>query len=162
MNKIDTPADIVHLSKKRQRNVQEQNRLSEYGLKTTATYWRAHALPEALHDAGLAHGIDWGNNSIIIDLDFDVPGIPDTLMGTILSQQEKFIEFEIETSQQHQLINSIEVWLDVIAQTNVHEHNRGTGRGAGAMALEIRRELCTPAGLPPADSSTTECPIPAF
>ncbi|MFZ6643799.1 hypothetical protein ACO0LL_29010 [Undibacterium sp. TC4M20W] len=161
MNKIDPPTDIVRLSKKRQRNVQEQNRLSEYGLRTTATYWRAHALPKALHDAGLAHGIDWGN-SIIIDLVADLPWMRDTVMGTILSQQEKFIEFEIETSQQHQLIKSIEVWLDVTAQANVHKHNRGTGRGAGAMALEIRRELCTPAGSPSADSSTTECAISAF
>ncbi|MFZ6680959.1 hypothetical protein [Undibacterium sp. Tian12W] len=161
MNKIDTPTDIVRLSKKRQRNVQEQNRLSEYGLRTTATYWRAHALPKALHDAGLAHGIDWGN-SIIIDLVADLPWMRDTVMGTILSQQEKFIEFEIETSQQHQLINSIEVWLDVTAQANVHKHNRGTGRGAGAMALEIRRQLCAPAGSPSADSSTIESAIPAF
>ncbi len=161
MNKIDTPTDIVRLSKKRQRNVQEQNRLSEYGLRTTATYWRAHALPKALHDAGLAHGIDWGN-SIILDLVADLPWMRDTVMGTILSQEEKFIEFEIETSQQHQLINSIEVWLDVTAQTNICEHNRGTGRGAGAMALEIRRELCAPGGSPPADISTTEGAIPAF
>jgi hypothetical protein len=141
MNNMDAPTDILRLRKKRQLNVQEQNRLSEYGLRTTATYWRAHALPKALHDAGLAHGIDWGH-SIIIDLDFDVPGIPDTLMGTLLSQQEKFIEFEIETDHQYQNIISIYIWLDVTAQTNVREHNRGTGKGAGAMALEIRRQLC--------------------
>ncbi|WP_162059917.1 hypothetical protein [Undibacterium sp. KW1] len=130
-------------------------------MKTTATYWRAHALPKALHDAGLAHGIDWGN-SIIMDLVADLPWMRDTVMGTILNQQEKFIEFEIETSQQHQLISSIEAWLDVTAQTNICEHNRGTGRGAGAMALEIRRELCAPAGSPPANNSTTKCAISAY
>ena len=152
MNRIDTPTDIARLSKKRQLNVQEQNRLSEYGLRTEAIYWRTHSLPKALHDAGLVRGIDWGN-SIIIELDLDVPWIPDTLMGTLLSQEEKFIEFEIETDQQYQIINSICTWLDVTARTNVCEHKRGTGKSAGAMALEIRRELCTPAGSPPADSS---------
>lgn len=106
-----------------------------------------------MHDSGLARGIDW-DNSIIIELGLDVPGIPDTLMGTLLSQEEKFIKFEIETDHQYQIINSIYSWLDVTARTNVGEHNRGTGRGAGAMALKIRRELCASAGSPPSNSST--------
>ncbi len=144
MSKIDTPPDIERLSKKRQRNVQEQNRLSEYGLRTEASYWRTHPLPKALHDAGLTRGIDCAN-SIIIELTYDLPWMPDTLMGTLLSQEEKFIEFEIETDQQYQVIKSIYAWLDVTAQTNVCAQNRGTGKSAGAMALEIRRQLCGPA-----------------
>ncbi len=140
---MDLPTDILRLRKKRQLNVQEQNRLREYGLRTEAIYWRTHSLPKALYDAGLARGIDWGN-SIIIELDLNIPGIPGTLMGTLLNQEEKFIEFEIESDQQYQIINSIYIWVDVTARTNVCEHNRGTGRSAGAMALEIRTELCAP------------------
>jgi len=141
MSKIDTPSDIERLSKKRQRNVQEQNRLREYGLRKEASYWRAHPLPKALHNVGRARGIDWAN-SIIMKLISDLPWMPNTLMGTLLSQEERFIEFEIETSQLHQHIRSIEIWLDVTAQTNVCAQNRGTGKSVGAMALEIRRQLC--------------------
>lgn len=80
MRNMEIPADIERLRKKRQRNVREQNSLVEYGLRTKAIYWREHALPKALHDEGLARGIDW-DNSIILDLVRDFPGMPRRLIA---------------------------------------------------------------------------------
>lgn len=142
MKSIDTRADIERLKKKRQLNVQEQNTLTEYGLRTEASYWRSHALPKALYDEGLARGIDW-DNSIILDLDIDFPGMP-SLFGILLSQEETFIRFEIGTDEEHKNVLTVEEWSDWTSKQNLNLHNRGKGMGWGAQALIIRRELCGP------------------
>ncbi|MBI3728286.1 MAG: hypothetical protein HY254_08120 [Burkholderiales bacterium] len=141
---METRPDIERLRKKRQRNVQEQNSLVEYGLRTEAIYWREHALPKALRDEGLARGVDW-DNSIILDLVRDFPGMP-RLYGLLLSQDETFISFEIDTDKLHENIIDVEEWSDCSSMQNLNTHNRGTGMGWGAQAILIRRELCaTPA-----------------
>ena len=133
---------IKRLKKKRQRNVQEQNALQEYGIKSEALYWRAHALPKALIDAGRERGIDWDLN-IILDLNIDCIWLP-PLSGALLSQTDQFISFEIDTDAQHQNILAVEEWSDVTHRQNLHMHNRGTGVGYGAMAMKIRQEICFP------------------
>ena len=119
-----------------QRNVQQQNVLVEMSIRREAVYWREHKIPEALHTVGQERGIQW-NRSIIINLDINFPGMP-TLSGLLLTQDEKFLDFEIEVSSDRYIV---EIWSDVTMKQNINHHNLGIGAGYGAIAVKILREL---------------------
>jgi hypothetical protein len=131
--------EISRLLRKRQLNVQEQNAIVEHKIRTTSLYWRKNGLPQALVIAGRVRGIDWGK-SIILKLEIDFPGMP-RLFGLLLSQNGRFVTFEVETDEQHQLPVDIEAWDDVTDEQNMKEHNLGIGAGYGALALKVLREL---------------------
>jgi hypothetical protein len=118
----------------RQLNVQQQNALEEQALRSEAKHWRENGVPEALRDVGEKRGVNW-SRSIVIDLEVNFPGMP-KYFGTVVTQDERFIYFEVEEG------NGVEVqeWSDVTDKQNVNEHNQGTGVGRGALAIKILRE----------------------
>lgn len=123
----------------RQQNVQQQNQLTEDTIRSRATYWRQHGVPEALAAAGRERGIDWAR-SIVIRLELDFPGMA-PLSGHLLSQDERFIRFEVDSDAAHQVFKGIEWWEDVTAQENLSPHNPGIGAGRGALAIKVLHEL---------------------
>ncbi|MBC7209378.1 MAG: hypothetical protein H5U33_02645, partial [Pseudomonas sp.] len=100
-------------------------------------------VPPALLRVAESHGIDWAR-SLLLDLEFDFPGMA-SLTGSLLTDTERFIDFELETDSSYCQLLSIECWEDVTAQHDHGLHNRGTGKGYATIALETRRELL---GLP--------------
>ena len=72
----------------------------------------------------------------MVSLDLDFPGMP-SLWGVLLTQDERFIRFEIDTDPSVKVYQ----WEDVTATQNLSEHNRGTGIGDGALAIRILRDL---------------------
>lgn len=127
------------LSKRRQLNVQEQNQLTEHSIREHVRYWRENSLPVALICTGQARGIDW-SRSIVLELEIDFPGMP-RLFGLLLSQDERFIQFEIDTDEQHRVPISVDEWDDVTDRHNTNLHNRGIGAGYGALALKVFHEF---------------------
>ena len=119
----------------RQLNVQQQNARTEQSLLKEAQYWREHGAPEALSICAKERGIQW-DKSIVIQLEIDFPGMPD-LFGILLTQNERFIRFEIELDNPP---NSCQ-WEDITDKQNYHQHNRGIGIGSGAIAIEVLRKL---------------------
>lgn len=132
--------DIARLRRKRQLNVQEQNALLAQRLRETACYWRENTVPPALEAYARSQGIDW-SGTIILQLELDFPGMP-ALFGLLLTDRERFISFELDTDPQHQQVTAVECWQDVTDQQNMAENNPGIGKGYGAIALSVRRELC--------------------
>ena len=94
-----------------------------------------HGVPEALSLVGSAQGIDW-NRSIVVHLEVDFPGMPE-LFGTLVTQDQRFIAFEIASSDRIQ----VERWEDVTAAQDFNHHNRGTGLGWGALVLKVFQEM---------------------
>lgn len=125
--------------RRRQHNVQEQNDAVEKSIQASAVHWRTQGVPEALKVCGEARGVDW-LKSIVVELDIDFPGMP-RLFGVLLSQDERFIHFEIDTDPDHRRIERIEMWEDVTDEQNMSTHNRGVGVGRGALALRVLRSL---------------------
>ncbi|MGJ7557495.1 hypothetical protein ACSFBI_26175 [Variovorax sp. RB3P1] len=123
----------------RQLNVQQQNARVERSLRAEALYWREHGVPEALLRCAKERGIRW-EMSIVIDLDTDCPG---SLSGILISQDARFIEFDIDTDTDGDGDVQVHRWTDVTSMQNVNEHNAGTGVGRGALALRVLRELTT-------------------
>ena len=96
---------------------------------------KEHGVPEALSLVGSAQGIDW-NRSIVVHLEVDFPGMPE-LFGTLVTQDQRFIAFEIASSDRIQ----VERWEDVTAAQDFNHHNRGTGLGWGALVLKVFQEM---------------------
>lgn len=119
----------------RQRNVQQQNTLVAQSLRSCAIYWREHGIPDALRICGEQRGVCW-ERSMIIHLETDCPGMPD-LIGNILTQDERFIRFEMDTTPSVELYE----WKDTTASENCNVHNRGIGMGHGALAIMILHEM---------------------
>ncbi|SDH96897.1 hypothetical protein [Variovorax sp. OV700] len=127
------------LPRHRSLNVQEQNALVEDSIRRGAMRWRQKPLPEALKVVGLERGVRW-EKSIVVDLDIDFPGMP-RLFGLLLTQDERFVHFEIDTDETHEVVESVEAWEDVTATQNTGLHNRGVGAGRGAIAIKVLRAL---------------------
>ena len=127
--------------RQRQHNVQQQNALVEKSIRDGSAYWRREPLPLALKTSGEERGVVW-EKSIVVDLDIDFPGMP-PLFGLLLTQDERFISFEIDTDPDHRLVVSVEMWKDVTSEQNLSFRNRGAGAGYGALAVKVLRELNT-------------------
>lgn len=127
------------LARYRQLNVQQQNALVEDSIRREAKHWRQNPIPEALKVSGLERGVQW-ERSIVIDLDIDFPGMP-RLFGLLLTQDERFIDFAIDSDAAHKVVESVETWRDVTEAQNTDLRNRGIGAGRGAIALEVLRTL---------------------
>jgi RNAse (barnase) inhibitor barstar len=138
----------------RQFNVQEQNAHDEQAILATATRWRTNALPGALKSAGEDRGIDW-SKAIILKLEINFPGMPE-LFGQLLSQGERFIDFEISTEPEHHIALKVESWIDVTGEQNISLHNPGTGVGRGALALKVLHRLNHEIDINVAEVSTRE------
>lgn len=123
----------------RQLNVQQQNLVTEDGIRRSAVYWRMHQLPVALLAVASARGVDC-NSAIVLRLEVDFPGMP-RLFGVLVTAEGRFVEFEIETDKGHSRVEAVEVWRDSTDEQDFGLHNRGTGVGAGALALKVLREL---------------------
>lgn len=126
----------------RQQNVQQQNAVEEAFIRASAAGWRAAKWPGALLSVATGRGIDC-SRAIVVDLDIDYPGMP-RLFGLLLTVDETFIRFEIETDPSHDHVEGIEAWTDVTEEQDRSLHNRGTGWGRGALALKVLRHLNDP------------------
>lgn len=131
--------DISRLLRKRQLNVQEQNALAEHRIYLTARYWRENKLPRALFEYGKKQNLSW-SQSIILQLEIDFPGMP-SLIGTVLTDKGRFIDFELDTDETYEEVNSVDLWEDITDLQNFSTHNKGKGVGYGALALSVQSKL---------------------
>jgi hypothetical protein len=123
----------------RQQNVQQQNQSAKEAIRRSALYWRQHSPPKALLDYAASQGIDCGR-AIFLRLDVDFPGMP-RLVGTLLTPEEKFISFEIDTDKDHVSVEIVEEWQDVSSEQNLNLSNAGIGAGYGALAVQVLHEI---------------------
>lgn len=93
----------------------------------------------ALRRYAEAQGVDWAA-TVVLALDIDFPGMC-SLFGQLLTQDERFIDFEMDTDAAHQQVETVECWQDVTSSLNHSTRNRGTGQGFAAIARQVRREL---------------------
>lgn len=108
-------------------------------IRQQANYWRQTPLPIALVETASARGVDC-TKAIFLKLEVDFPGMP-RLLGVLLTDAERFIEFEIETDESHSSVELVESWRDVTETQNLGINNRGIGVGNGALAIKVLHEL---------------------
>jgi hypothetical protein len=131
--------DINRLLKKRQLNVQEQNAVAAYKIAKTASAWLDTSIPACLAEYAESRGVVW-SDTIVLELEIDFPGMP-RLFGLLLTQTDRFIAFEIDTDIAHRKLQTVDRWEDISAQQDYSLSKKGIGKGFGAIALEVRRQL---------------------
>jgi len=102
-------------------------------------HWRQHSPSKALLDYAASQGVDCGR-SIFLKLEIDFPGMP-RLFGMLLTPEETFISFEIDTDKDHVSVELVEEWRDVTSEQNLSLNNAGTGAGFGALAVQVLLEI---------------------
>ncbi|MBX8502988.1 hypothetical protein K5D43_14770 [Pseudomonas cichorii] len=131
--------DINRLLKKRQLNVQEQNAVVAYKIAKTACTWRERDIPVCLVEYAESQGVDW-TDTIVLKLEIDFSGMP-CLFGLLLTQTERFIAFELDTDIAHRKLQAVDRWEDISDQQDYSVSKKGIGKGFGAIALEVRRQM---------------------
>ena len=131
--------DIAKLGKKRQLNVQEQNALLQASIRREAVHWREVGIPVAMHRFLLNQSID-PVSSIFFNYDQDFPGCSSD-MGTVLTADGRFFEFEVDLNDDRSELVECHVWQDVTARIEINPRKPGTGASRGCLALRVLQEL---------------------
>lgn len=63
------------------------------------------------------------------------------LIGTLLTAEEKFISFEIDTDKDHGSVELVEEWRNITSEQNLSLSNAGIGAGYGALAVQVLHEI---------------------
>lgn len=137
--KRKTEFDIEKLSRKRQRNVQEQITLTKHGIKTQAQYWRQEGLPLPLIQLFETKGVDV-KTSIVLWYDQDFPG-SSTDEGLLLTEDGRFFEFDVDLNPERSQLVELYLWEDVSHRYEINGHKKGLGKTYGFLAMEVLQEL---------------------
>lgn len=127
--------EINRLKKKRQLNVQEQIVLRKNYIKSSAEFWRKNGLPKCIQNTLIEKKItvdkimvfeyneDYDYDNIIDEFEENESFYIDSL--TIITEDKKFIELEVELNKNRTLLIELNFWKDVTEKYEISEHKKG-------------------------------------
>ncbi len=125
-----------------QRNVQQQNEGSFETMLATAKYFREHGVPIGVQAFLAQCGIELSTSAIVrAHTESYMLGFEFGLGGLVVTQDRRFFEFELELDASLNKVISVHEYSDVTEKQNTAGHNRGTGKGTGALAIEVVEAL---------------------
>ena len=120
--------DIAILKRKRQKNVQEQNALEKYQIKTCALHFRNNRpLPVALTEYFKLRGIDIHADILLWHDQMPEGGPAWPYRGEWLTTRYRFIRYVIYLDPADKYVTEVEQWQDMTDQIEINEHKPGTG-----------------------------------
>ena len=131
--------DVDRLKTFKSHDVQEQIALKKYNLFKGANYYRSNGVPEILDRFLQEKGINI-TKGLVYDLDENYPGCSD-LVGTILTEDGRFYEFDIDLNYDKTKVAEVYVWEDVTDQYEICGNKKGIGQTDGYIALEVLKKL---------------------
>ncbi len=131
--------DIDRIRRKRQKNVQEQNAVTEYRIRRAAEYWRSGGLPRGLSDYLSLKGIDI-DRAILVDYEQDFPGA-NTDEGIVLTEEGEFYEFEIDLDASRGKLVTESAWVNITDRVDVNRSEPGSGASWGFLCMKVLREM---------------------
>lgn len=124
-----------------QRNVQQQNGLVFNDMLAEAQYFRAEGMPICVRDFFATQGID-AYTSVIVK---SFPGVMFEcnfgVGGLLLTADHRFIAFELQLNEASTEVVFVHQFTDVTSQQNMSTTNAGTGKGFGALAVDVLRAM---------------------
>ncbi len=125
-----------------QQNVQQQNQVSFEKMLATAQHFRANGVAIGIRKFLAGHGIDVDRSAIIWGhSDKYMLGFEFGLEGTLVTVDKKIFHFELELNSTLTEVVTVYEFADVTAEQNMSENNRGTGKGDGALAVDVLAAL---------------------
>lgn len=123
-------------------DVQSQNKQIKENCLREARYWREHGLPDVLAQVCQERGIDT-EHAVFFDVggSFDNNSFHEAeyLYGWIMHGHEQIVYFEIELADDGSPL--VAQWRDAAADFNFCRHNKGFGKGLGAILQEVWVEM---------------------
>jgi hypothetical protein len=123
-------------------NVQEQNSLTFERMLSTAKQFRENAVAPALTAFLRTHEIEVDSSAIVwARSDSYMLGFEHGIQGLLVTPSHRFFEFELEWDAQQLIVTHVHEFSDVTATQNMSIHNRGIGKGNGALAVSVLEVL---------------------
>jgi hypothetical protein len=121
-----------------QQNVKQQNLLTFEAMLARATHFRSRDVAKGVREFFARHGIEIDKSAIVWAQTEDyMLGFEFGLKGFLVTSERRFYRFELELSSSLEKVVTVHEFEDVTAQQNGSEHNRGTGKGEGALAIAV-------------------------
>jgi hypothetical protein len=133
--------NMSKLSKKRQKNVQEQNTLTEASIRKSAVWFReSHDFPRTLIVLLEKKGINL--ETAILSWHDRMPfgGPSFAFRGEWVTVDGRFFHYEVEMDKKEKAIERVEL-EEMTESTEVNEHKRGNGKTYGFLCLKVLQEL---------------------
>ncbi len=121
-----------------QRNVQQQNALTFEAMLASAKRVREEGVPPGADSFLASQGIDARVSAFIwLETDCYMLGFKNGVAGLVVTPQRNFFSFELELDPTLSEVVSVYEFADVTAEQNLSAHNKGIGKGEGALALDV-------------------------
>ena len=134
--------NIESLKKKKQKNVQEQNILDQHIIcECTLNYRNTDPLPRALNDLFEALGINLQRDILLWHDRMPCGATTTPYRGSWLTQDHRFIEYEVFLDSNDESVTSIEEWKDITDSVEISSHRQGTGKTHGLLCIEVLTEI---------------------
>lgn len=125
-----------------QRNVQQRNEGTFEAMLATAKHFRERGVPAAVHAFLAQRGIELSTSAIVrAQTESYMLGFEFGLGGLLVTQDHRFFEFELELDASLGKVVFVHEYSEVTERQNTSRHNRGTGKGDGALAIEVVEAL---------------------
>ena len=132
---------ISKLSNKRQKNVQEQNFLTEDSIRTSAVWFRESSdYPKVLIDFFEEKGVNLETDILSWHDRMPFGGPSEAFRGKWVTIDGSFFDYEVAMDEKEKNIEWFE-WEDITNETEISEHKPGTGKTYGFLCLNLLREL---------------------
>ena len=103
-----------------------------------AKYFRSHGVPIGIRKYFALHKSEIDRSAIIwARSDRYILGYGFGLEGMLVTVERRFFRFELDMDALQEEVISVHEFVEVTAQRNDSEHNRGTGKGEGALAVAV-------------------------
>lgn len=125
-----------------QRNVQQQNELTFESMLKTAKYFREQGVSRGSEVFFAQQNIKLDTSAIVFaQSDGHMMGFRFGFGGLIVTEQHQFYSFELEMNSTLSEVVFVHKFNEVTAEQNFSKNNKGTGKGIGALTLEVLAEL---------------------
>lgn len=133
------PDDIEDLRHRRKLNVPQQVAITKAAIRRAATWYRSNPVPLPVRQLFDQHGLNIANG-IFVELS-DREHELDCSFGTFVTEEGRFIDFDIDVTQANDAIVAINEFRDVTHTLDICGRKPGVGATKPFLALEVLREL---------------------
>ena len=134
-----TEKNITNLNSQRRLNVQEQILLKKNLILENTKLWKKSKIENKLSEFFNEKGID-SDKSIMLEFIEEYFG-GNTVEGIILSENEKFYEFEIELNKKRNKIVEILLFEEISYKFEIKNNKKGIKKTQGLLGIEVLNEL---------------------
>jgi hypothetical protein len=127
------------------RNVKEQNDFQLAGMLAVASHFRDNGVAPGVDHFFVSHGIDLNSSAIVFaQTQSYMLSFESGLGGLLVTRDHLFYEFELELTPDLSVVSKVHEFTDVTHKQNTSVKNRATGKGYGALALEVLQMINKP------------------